>query len=215
MESHCFWCTTRTTYLTSRRCSTFGERNSQQGTWRSSHRCHAALSFVRKNFLRAFDAVVLAQPWAAMFIPSPADPVLSQISFERFLRGLPRHLAEALRVIRSALPGRRRFHDYDRLWKKILDQQNGDDVQRYPGAFVDWDNTPRYERTARIVIGANLDRFRYWFAQLVDSVTTQPRDRRLIFVNAWNEWAEGAYLEPDERFRFGYLEAIRDSVSAT
>ena len=166
--------------------------------------------FVGTRFLRKFDAIVLAQPGAAMFIPSPGEPTFSKISFERFLRGLPHPLAETLRVFRSAMPGRLRFHDYENLWKKILAQQtNG---RNYPGAFVDWDNTPRYERTARVVIGASPDRFRYWFNQLVDRVAEQPYDRRLIFVNAWNEWAEGAYLEPDERFGFAYLEAIRDSV---
>jgi len=86
-------------------------------------------------------------------------------------------------------------------------------MRTYPGAFVDWDNTPRYERTARIVEGANPDRFAFWFRQVVDAVIAEPFEHRLIFVNAWNEWAEGAYLEPDDRYGLGYLEAVRDAVS--
>ncbi len=169
--------------------------------------------FVSSGFLRHFDAVVLAQPGAAMFIPRPGDPFFGRISFERFLRGLPPRLGEALRYIRGLLPGRLRFHDYDDIWKRIIAMPTHRGVRTYPGAFVDWDNTPRYERTARIVKGANPDRFGFWLGQLVDAVIAEPFEHRLIFVNAWNEWAEGAYLEPDERYGLGYLEAVRDAVS--
>ena len=79
---------------------------------------------------------------------------------------------------------------------------------------MDWDNTPRYVKRARIFKGASPERFAYWFRRLVEVTATRPDPERLIFMNAWNEWAEGTYLEPDERHGLKYLEAVRDALEA-
>ena len=51
-----------------------------------------------------------------------------------------------------------------------------------------------------------------WLRQAIDRVRDEPRDQRLVFLNAWNEWAEGAHLEPDQRHGHGYLEATRRAL---
>lgn len=79
----------------------------------------------------------------------------------------------------------------------------------FPGAFADWDNTSRYGDRARIFKGASPERFEYWFGKLLDSMAERDLPEDFIWFNAWNEWSEGAYLEPDEKHGFGYLEAIR------
>ena len=43
---------------------------------------------------------------------------------------------------------------------------------------------------------------------------TQPADRRILTINAWNEWTEGSYLEPDTEHRMAYLEAVRKVFGA-
>ena len=52
--------------------------------------------------------------------------------------------------------------------------------------------------------------FRRWLKSLAGAVTVRERDRRLIFINAWNEWAEAAVLEPTDRHGSSFLLALRD-----
>ena len=86
-------------------------------------------------------------------------------------------------------------------------------IPAFPGAFVDWDNTARYVKRARIFRNASPERFEHWFRQLVQVTAQRPENERIIFLNAWNEWAEGTYLEPDERHGDRYLQAVQRSLS--
>jgi len=100
--------------------------------------------------------------------------------------------------------------DYDITWDKILKSKpSGENI--IPSAFVDWDNTPRKEQAGRVYLGATPDKFKHYFKQLVVKTRDEYKMDK-IFVFAWNEWAEGGYLEPDEKFGYGYLEAIKSSL---
>jgi lipopolysaccharide biosynthesis protein len=54
-----------------------------------------------------------------------------------------------------------------------------------------------------------------WLRQAVDRTLTRPQDERIVFINAWNEWAEGAHLEPDRKHGRGFLEATCRVVAPT
>jgi hypothetical protein len=103
--------------------------------------------------------------------------------------------------------------DYDSMWNQIIKVEQDFGMTTFPGAFVDWDNTPRYGRRARLFKGASPERFEYWFKRLVENTATRPVNERFIFINAWNEWAEGTYLEPDERYGYRHLEIVRDALA--
>ena len=75
--------------------------------------------------------------------------------------------------------------------------------------FVDWDNTARYNHRATIFKDATPEKFEYWFEKLVKSMPNRNIPEPFIFLNAWNEWAEGAYLEPDEVNEYAYLETVK------
>jgi hypothetical protein len=82
----------------------------------------------------------------------------------------------------------------------------------YRTAMAGWDNTPRLGPRATVFHGASPGAYEEWLGGLVTAARLGHPEHRLVFVNAWNEWAEGAHLEPDERFGTGYLEATRRAV---
>ena len=97
---------------------------------------------------------------------------------------------------------------YDDKWKQVLaiHPQNDSCI---PGAFVDWDNTPRKGERGDVYVGASPEKFKHYFDLQVKHVKREYKTDWLVMF-AWNEWAEGGILEPTERYGTGYLDAIRD-----
>jgi lipopolysaccharide biosynthesis protein len=86
---------------------------------------------------------------------------------------------------------------------------------RFKGVMPGWDNTARMQNKSFCFEYATPGAFQAWLEEAIDQTRTQYYgDERLIFVNAWNEWAEGTYLEPDRRYGHGFLEAVRNSKQA-
>jgi lipopolysaccharide biosynthesis protein len=88
--------------------------------------------------------------------------------------------------------------------------QSGLPESYFPGVMVNFDNTSRRPSSPDIWYGSNPYTFRRWLASAASAVAHRDPDRRIVFVNAWNEWAEGAVLEPSARFGSTYLLAVRD-----
>lgn len=82
----------------------------------------------------------------------------------------------------------------------------------YRTAMAGWDNTARLGRRAFIFHHATPALYELWLRNLVTAARLGHPDHRLVFINAWNEWSEGAHLEPDQRFGTGYLEATRRAM---
>lgn len=72
-----------------------------------------------------------------------------------------------------------------------------------------WDNTARKKTNGTIFINSSPRSFQKWALNALDDTIFAHGSQGLLFINAWNEWAEGAHLEPDQRYGYGYLEAIR------
>lgn len=76
-----------------------------------------------------------------------------------------------------------------------------------------WDNTARRKQGAHVFLGSTPTLYQEWLrAAIEDTRSRLSGDEQIVFINAWNEWGEGAHLEPDLKFGRDYLEATLDAV---
>ena len=80
----------------------------------------------------------------------------------------------------------------------------------FPCCITGWDNTARRGRHAIVMVDPDPEVFRCQLSLVTKSVLHKDIDERIVFINAWNEWAEGMYLEPDARFGHDYLNVVAD-----
>jgi len=82
----------------------------------------------------------------------------------------------------------------------------------YPGVNPGWDNEPRRSGRGRVLAHASPRGYRDWLRHAVDVAAKRGLQAPMVFINAWNEWAEGAVLEPDARLGYAWLESTRDAL---
>ncbi len=104
-----------------------------------------------------------------------------------------------------------RTYSYDAIWNYIIKSINVS-TKMIAGAFVKCDVTPRRQERALIYKGASPEKFEKYMKKLVQKVKEQ-YDLQMIFLSAWNEWGEGMYLEPDEKYGYKYLESVKNAIN--
>jgi lipopolysaccharide biosynthesis protein len=105
-----------------------------------------------------------------------------------------------------------KIYDYKDSLEKMLSLRKSLKHPTIPSIFVGWDNTPRRGEKAIIMTNADPEYYQRELSSLIDEQNTKPFAERLVFVNAWNEWAEGNHLEPDAMHGRRYLEATRSAL---
>lgn len=104
------------------------------------------------------------------------------------------------------------YQDYDKLWNLILKKHDTYDGRKiFLGGFPCWDNSPRKGKNSRIMKGASPEKFKDYLERL--SKISRKDSLDIIVLNAWNEWGEGAILEPTEQYGYKYLDAVCDVVN--
>lgn len=90
------------------------------------------------------------------------------------------------------------------------------DYTLFRGVNPGWDNEARKPGRGAVFLGATPDKYQEWLENAVADVRRRYAcpDEHMVFVNAWNEWAEGAYLEPDSRYGYSYLQATRNAITS-
>ena len=80
----------------------------------------------------------------------------------------------------------------------------------FPHVSIGWDNNPRTWNLRPVICKNNTpEKFEKALRMAKDFIDEKGITPRLVTVNSWNEWTESSYLEPDDLYGYGYLEAVR------
>jgi hypothetical protein len=103
-------------------------------------------------------------------------------------------------------------YDYSVVKEKMLNRNLP--YPYFPCSFVNWDNSPRRGADGIIFKNGSPLLFRKYLLESIEKFAGMgfSDDENLVMINAWNEWAEGNYLEPDKKFGFGYLEVVKEVI---
>ena len=85
--------------------------------------------------------------------------------------------------------------------------------KNYLGVFTGWDNTARKNESGFVIRNSTPHHFRRLLINQIQK--SKKMGNEFLFINAWNEWSEGAYLEPDEKNKYAFLKALQSAVKKT
>jgi len=104
-------------------------------------------------------------------------------------------------------------------YKEIVDHKkyfNYHYSKLYRAVMPMWDNTARRNNMGMIFEGATPELYKRWLKDILSATKhNKELDDAFVFINAWNEWGEGAYLEPDRRYGYAYLQKTREAIEET
>jgi hypothetical protein len=125
-----------------------------------------------------------------------------------------KHINNEIELTNPKFEGK--IFDYNYVVKKAKEKQEPL-FKLFKTCMLSWDNTARRQDSGNIFFNFTLKKYKEWLSHLVLEMSNNNKyseEEKLIFINAWNEWAEGTHLEPDSRYGYGYLETTYKSLQA-
>ena len=108
------------------------------------------------------------------------------------------------------------FNGLVRDYKQVVNKSLSEPAPDYPlikTVSPHWDNDARREGLGMVMYGSTPSEYQKWLNGAINfSIDNPVQDESIVFINAWNEWAEGAYLEPDVHFGHAYLNASKRAI---
>lgn len=141
---------------------------------------------------------------------TPTDPRLigfdAAIEFQPRVRLLRHRLLQ--RAIQRFFPNsaNHRVHQYSELVNNVL-SATLPVYPRYAGVCPGWDNSARLQRNAWTLANSTPEQYERWLCEAIRRAERNSDGDKIVFINAWNEWAEGCHLEPCQKWGRQYLEA--------
>ncbi len=143
---------------------------------------------------------------AAVRLPPRSIDMANRMSWKDPLRKLKYRVADLRR-----LPT---IHQYEHVIEHLVTEPRPG-IEAFPCVIPNWDNTPRSGTNGMVIQGSTPELFRKHLRKALRQVANAPKERRIVFIKSWNEWAEGNYLEPDSLHGHGYLKVIQDELGHT
>lgn len=163
--------------------------------------------------LNKFNAIMKYQPQEAF----NSNETGGRSVFAKFISNLSFSFPERIRNYIAVIVDKRRKMTHPnsaKVWKSIINNAykpiDGFNGKIIESAFVNWDNSPRYGNKANVFSFITPKEFGENISEI--SKKMKEADAEFLFINAWNEWAEGAYLEPDSKFEYEYLTELYKSI---
>jgi lipopolysaccharide biosynthesis protein len=122
-------------------------------------------------------------------------------------------LARTFRCAEQAY-GDNSIYDYLTIVEQMLAKPESDYL-RFPCVTPSWDNTARRKKGATILQNATPVAYEYWLKTILQRSLAKSSQEPLVFINGWNEWAEGNHLEPCQKWGHAYLEATARALHET
>ncbi|MBP5181414.1 MAG: glycoside hydrolase family 99-like domain-containing protein, partial [Lentisphaeria bacterium] len=159
--------------------------------------------------------------WTKAILPGETVPcdlpgLLSFLGFDSITSYVWKHHApfpENVTPFDTVLAG------YLEYWERVLKEFR---IEYFPNVSMGWDSSPRTVQTevwdwderlsypyTRIISGNTPERFGNAVRVVAEKLLKLPQKHKIMNINSWNEWTEGSYLEPDQRYGTGYLEALK------
>ena len=82
----------------------------------------------------------------------------------------------------------------------------------YPQIIPNWDRSPRSGKRASIYYGSTPELFQQHVSEVLETIKHKTEDHRIMILRSWNEWGEGNYMEPDSKYGWEYLDALRNVI---
>lgn len=144
-----------------------------------------------------FDAVFNFRPQLGALPEAFKD----DFSYTRLMRNFLKH---------GLADGTRKLYSYEEALKlmEVIEPETFENIM--PCVFVGWDNTPRRNKKGIIIYNNTGELFEKELKRVKNKMLASPNSEKFLFINAWNEWAEGNHLEPDQKHKDTHLQAIKN-----
>lgn len=175
--------------------------------------CHTVFSYVEgwDTLVEGFDAAIDFEPFGIRHenVFSTLEKIKKNSHQSRITNKIVRKIRHKFNLPLTASKMILNKLNYDFLYKNLKPLHEFS-FKLYPSVVPGWDNTSRRKNNPTLILDhATPESFENWLTQVVDDFEPYSKDENFVFINAWNEWAEGNHLEPCQKWGNAYLEKLK------